>query len=83
MGTPKFVNTVLLFFFVGDMVIGSFLQWQLFIRIPADKRVTKLDPDLSFPRSYYLGILGITGLSAMLSVKNLAPGSPGKSVFVS
>ncbi len=66
----------------GDLVVGSFLPWREYNMIPSDKKLTKLDPSLPVPLSYHLGVLGVTGLSALLSIKNIAPPKPGLNVFI-
>lgn len=67
-------------FKVGDSVIGS-LSWQEIQSVPAEK-VTKLNPDLA-PLSYYLGILGMPGLTAYFGLLDIGKPSEGETVVVS
>ena len=64
----------------GDIVIGA-LPWQQ-ESIVADGNVKLLHPTIS-PISYYLGVLGMTGLTAYLGLMHIGQPKPGETVFVS
>ncbi|NWJ50969.1 MAG: NADP-dependent oxidoreductase [Bacteroidetes bacterium] len=67
-------------FKVGDKVIGA-LAWQEIQAIAAEK-VTKLNPELA-PLSYYLGILGMPGLTAYFGLLDIGKPTEGETVVVS
>jgi NADPH-dependent curcumin reductase CurA len=67
-------------FKVGDAVIGA-LSWQELQPVSADK-VKKLNPDLA-PLSYYLGILGMPGLTAYFGLLDIGKPTEGETVVVS
>eukprot|EP00937_MAST-01D_sp_MAST-1D-sp2_P006600 g6600.t1 len=64
----------------GDVVHG-FLPWQEFA-VVASKAVTKVDAD-AFAPSAYLGVLGLTGLSAYFPCLEIGKPRPGETAFVS
>ncbi len=64
----------------GDMVLGN-LPWQQQM-IAAEKGLTKIDTGIA-PASYYLGILGITGLTAYFGLMHIGKPKPGETVVVS
>ena len=64
----------------GDVVVGM-LPWRKdFIAI--EKEVTKIDNSLA-PASYYLGILGMTGLTAYFGLMDIGKPKAGETVVVS
>lgn len=65
---------------VGDHVLHG-LGWREYAEVPA-KRVAKVDPDLA-PLSAYLGVLGMTGLTAYAGLFEVASFKEGDAVFVS
>lgn len=67
-------------FKTGDMVVAP-LQWQEIQAVAADK-VTKLDPKVA-PLSYYLGILGMPGLTAYFGLLEIGKPVAGETVVVS
>ena len=66
-------------FVAGDAVLGH-LQWQEFQTVNA-QQVNKLDK--SAPLSYYLGILGMPGLTAYFGMNEIGKPVAGETVVVS
>lgn len=64
----------------GDLIIGS-LGWQEF-SIAKDNTIRKIDPSLA-PITAYLGILGMTGLTAYFGLLDIGKPKPGETVVVS
>jgi NADPH-dependent curcumin reductase CurA len=67
-------------FAAGDYVMG-FLPWRNFAVSKAEG-LAKVDPDAA-PLSYYLGVLGMPGLTAFVGLLDIARPKAGESVFVS
>jgi NADPH-dependent curcumin reductase CurA len=67
-------------FAVGDAVLHG-LGWREYATVEA-KRVVKVDPALA-PLSYYLGVLGMTGLTAYAGLLEVGSFKKGDTVFVS
>ncbi|MFI8432728.1 NADP-dependent oxidoreductase [Streptomyces sp. NPDC079020] len=67
-------------FAVGDHVLHG-LGWREYAEVPAEHAV-KVDPDLA-PLSAYLGVLGMTGLTAYAGLLDVASFKEGDAVFVS
>lgn len=67
-------------FKIGDAVIGSLL-WQEIQPVAAEK-VTKLNPGIA-PLSYYLGILGMPGLTAYFGLLEIGKPAKCETVVVS
>ncbi|MFG3404660.1 NADP-dependent oxidoreductase [Streptomyces sp. NPDC048142] len=65
---------------VGDHVLHG-LGWREIADLPA-KHAVKVDPDLA-PLSAYLGVLGMTGLTAYAGLFEVASFKEGDAVFVS
>lgn len=65
---------------VGDHVLHG-LGWREYADVPAQHAV-KVDPDLA-PLSAYLGVLGMTGLTAYAGLFEVASFKEGDAVFVS
>ncbi|MFF2845937.1 NADP-dependent oxidoreductase [Streptomyces sp. NPDC058001] len=65
---------------VGDHVL-HFLGWREYALVDA-KAAVKVDPDLA-PLSTYLGVLGMTGLTAYVGLLRIAEFQEGETVFVS
>jgi len=63
---------------VGDTVLTQ-LGWQLY---GTTKEATKIDTSRG-PASYYLGLLGMPGLTAYFGLKELGQPKPGETVVVS
>jgi len=63
---------------VGDTVLTQ-LGWQLYC---TTKEATKIDTSRG-PASYYLGLLGMPGLTAYFGLKELGQPKPGETVVVS
>ena len=64
----------------GDIITGN-LPWQKKI-IAAEKDIRKIDTDIA-PASYYLGILGMTGLTAYFGLMHIGKPKAGETVVVS
>ncbi|WP_031056214.1 NADP-dependent oxidoreductase [Streptomyces sp. NRRL F-5702] len=67
-------------FAVGDHVLHG-LGWREIADMPA-KHAVKVDPDVA-PLSAYLGVLGMTGLTAYAGLFDVASFKEGDAVFVS
>ncbi|MCI3930456.1 NADP-dependent oxidoreductase [Streptomyces sp. AN091965] len=67
-------------FAVGDHVL-HFSGWREYASVPA-RHATKVDPDAA-PLSAYLGVLGMTGLTAYAGLLEVASFKEGDTVFVS
>ncbi|MEU6930682.1 NADP-dependent oxidoreductase [Streptomyces sp. NPDC046385] len=67
-------------FAVGDHVLHG-LGWREYAEVPA-QHATKVDPELA-PLSTYLGVLGMTGLTAYAGLFDVASFKEGDAVFVS
>jgi NADPH-dependent curcumin reductase CurA len=65
---------------VGDMVTGR-LPWQEYM-IASQADLRKIDPALA-PPSYYLGILGMPGLTAYIGLVHIGKPRAGETVVVS
>lgn len=64
----------------GDLVTGR-LPWQEFMVVP-EEGLRKIDPALA-PPSYYLGILGMPGLTAYIGLVHIGKPKAGETVVVS
>ena len=64
----------------GDIVLGN-LPWQEQI-VVSEKMIQKIDTAIA-PPSYYLGILGMTGLTAFFGLMDIGKPKPGETVVVS
>ncbi|MCY7422509.1 MAG: NADP-dependent oxidoreductase [Chitinophagaceae bacterium] len=64
----------------GDVVVGMFPWRKDFIA--NDKDVRKIDTSLA-PASYYLGVLGMTGLTAYFGLMDIGKPKSGETVVVS
>ncbi|WP_409073791.1 NADP-dependent oxidoreductase [Micromonospora chalcea] len=64
----------------GDTVLHG-LGWREYALVDA-KGARKIDPDLA-PVTAYLGVLGMTGLTAYAGLLDVAAMKPGETVFVS
>lgn len=64
----------------GDVVIGHFPWQQEFIA--TEKEAKKVDTNLA-PASYYLGVLGMTGLTAYFGLMHIGKPKAGETVVVS
>jgi NADPH-dependent curcumin reductase CurA len=67
---------------VGDMLMARF-AWQQYSVGRKGDFIAKLPDNLNFPYSYYLGVLGDTGMSAYFALTEIAPPEPGQTVLVS
>jgi NADPH-dependent curcumin reductase CurA len=61
----------------GDMVTGD-LPWSLH-NIASEKNLRKIEPVKSIPPSYYLGILGMPGLTAYFGMIDIGKPKAGRS----
>ncbi|TWU25111.1 putative NADP-dependent oxidoreductase YfmJ [Novipirellula galeiformis] len=64
----------------GDYVLGN-LGWRDYWK-SSGAGVVKVDPQLASPQAY-LGVLGMTGMTAWVGLKRIAKLKPGSTVFVS
>lgn len=64
----------------GDQVLTQ-LGWQLF-GSSSGKDIVKIDESLA-PLSYYLGVLGMPGMTAYFGLKEIGQPKPGETVLVS
>ena len=64
----------------GDTVVGSF-PWQKKF-IASEKELTKIDTEIA-PGSYYLSVLGMTGLTAYFGLMHIGKPKAGETVVVS
>jgi NADPH:quinone reductase len=67
-------------FKTGDVVSGN-LPWQEQI-VASEKMIQKIDIAVA-PASYYLGVLGMTGLTAFVGLMDIGKPKPGETVVVS
>jgi NADPH:quinone reductase len=64
----------------GDIVLGN-LPWQTEI-VTKERYLQKVDPNLA-PVTAYLGVLGLTGLTAYFGLLDIGKPKPGETVVVS
>lgn len=64
----------------GDIVLGT-LPWQT-EHVTKERYLQKVDPELA-PVSTYLGVLGMTGLTAYFGLLDIGKPKPGETVVVS
>lgn len=64
----------------GDVVVGM-LSWSQHY-ICSEKEIKKIDTSI-VPSSYYLGILGMTGLTAYFGFRNICKPKSGETVVIS
>jgi NADPH:quinone reductase len=67
-------------FIIGDLVSGVF-PWQEYFVLPA-KRIHKIDTDIA-QDTYFLSVLGLTGLTAYFGMMDIGKPKHGESVVVS
>ncbi len=67
-------------FSIGDYVMGS-LPWQENC-VTNEKDIRKIDATVA-PASYYLGVLGMTGLTAYTGLMQIGKPKPGETLVVS
>jgi NADPH-dependent curcumin reductase CurA len=65
----------------GDMVVGPYLPWAEEMVLPGDQ-FRKIDTALA-PPSYFLGILGMTGLTAYFGLMDIGKPKSGETLVVS
>lgn len=66
----------------GDLIMAR-LAWEEYTVTDAGDFVSRLPPDPDLPLSYYLGVLGDTGLSAYFGLHDHGRIRPGETVLVS
>lgn len=66
----------------GDIVSGL-LQWANYTLVPEGKGLTKIDNTANLPLSCYLGVLGMTGLTAYAGLLVIGQPKEGETVYVS
>jgi hypothetical protein len=64
----------------GDLVVGNF-PWSTAFTMPANS-LQKIDTSFS-PASYYLGVLGMPGITAYIGLLNICKPKAGETVVVS
>lgn len=67
-------------FQVGDWVAGM-LGWQTYAAMPSNK-VTKIPKNYPNP-AHFLGVLGISGLTAYMGLKEIGQLKPGETIVIS
>ncbi|KAJ3299540.1 hypothetical protein HK104_008515 [Borealophlyctis nickersoniae] len=65
----------------GDVVQG-FLGWEEYTIAPA-KGLKKVDTSMQIPLTYYLGVLGMPGLTAYGGIKKILNPKPSETIYVS
>lgn len=68
-------------FETGDVVLGPYLPWKTEMTVSATA-VQKVDATIA-PPSYYLGVLGMTGLTAYVGLMDIGKPKAGETVVVS
>jgi NADPH-dependent curcumin reductase CurA len=67
----------------GDLVEGM-MSWSDYAVIPADSwYAPRKLPDLGAPLSWYLGVLGVSGLTAYFGITKIARLRPGATILIS
>ena len=66
----------------GDMMMARF-AWEEYSKSDGSDFIARLPRELNFPYSYYLGLLGDTGMSAYFGLTEIAIPKPGETVLVS
>lgn len=66
----------------GDIVSGM-LEWSNYTTVSDGKGLTKIDNKAGLPLSYYLGVLGMPGLTAYAGLLEIGKPKEGETVFVS
>jgi NADPH-dependent curcumin reductase CurA len=67
---------------VGDLVTGL-TGWQDYVRLDGSAMVQPVPAGLSVPPEVFLGVLGVTGLTAYFGLLDVAQPRPGETVVVS
>ncbi|PHT85389.1 hypothetical protein T459_07495 [Capsicum annuum] len=67
--------------FQKDLVVGL-LTWGEYTIVKEGSLLIKLDPNLAFPLSYHVGVLGFSGLAAYGGFFEVCKPKPGEKVFV-
>ncbi|MFT6407953.1 MAG: NADPH-dependent curcumin reductase CurA [Arenicella sp.] len=67
---------------VGNMLMARF-SWEQYTVSNGEDFIVKLDRQLDFPYSYYMGVLGDTGMSAYFSLMDIGKPKSGETVLVS
>lgn len=81
-GIGKVVTSNSSSFKEGDLVSGM-LEWANYTVVPEGKGLTKIDNSAGLPLSYYLGVLGMPGLTAYAGLLEIGEPKEGETVFVS
>ena len=68
-------------FNIGDLVTGE-LPWQKFAAIKEHK-VRKINPAKNLPETAYLGVLGLTGLTAYFGLLHIGEPKEGETIVIS
>lgn len=67
---------------VGELLMAR-LAWEEYSLGSGGEFIVKLPPDLKYPYSYYLGILGDTGMSAYFGLMDIAQPKANETVLIS
>lgn len=68
-------------FKAGDVILGNYLDWQE-LQVASASSVNKIEEGRA-PLSYFLGILGMPGLTAYFGLLKIGKPRPGETVVVS
>ena len=66
----------------GDFVTSMNLGWEQFTRVPGGAMLMPVDPSMA-PLSYYLGVLGMPGMTAYVGLLDIGEPKEGETVLVS
>jgi NADPH-dependent curcumin reductase CurA len=66
---------------VGSFVVGT-VGWEHYTRVPGGRGLMPVDASLA-PVTYYLGVLGMPGLTAYVGLLDLCDPQEGETVYVS
>lgn len=78
----KVVKSAHLDFKEGDLVTGTG-KWEEYFLVEDAKNIQKIPPIEGVPLSYFVGVLGMPGLTAWYGFFEVAHPKPGETVFVS
>ena len=65
----------------GDLVVGM-MEWSDYAVVPGAKGLRAADPEFA-PLPYYLGALGMPGMTAWIGIKEIGKPKEGETLFVS
>ncbi|KAJ3410363.1 hypothetical protein HDV05_003866 [Chytridiales sp. JEL 0842] len=67
---------------VGTVVVGH-MTWESYVVVPKAAGLTKINESLGVPLSFYLGILGMPGMTAYSGLLKIGKPKAGETLFVS